>query len=278
MVLVVKLSTGAEFTVGNVPAVDAVTGIISYTWTAAESSQIIGLGIPSVDHRAEWTFTVGAETIERVQFFDVPVADLVTRVHSEMLVEEVPLLENHRQKENGPVGSGSTTTQIVDTGNLQRYRSGYWDGSIVQVVGESKRVTVSDGETGTLTLASALSSTPFGTYRLERGYDYQVDSAFQLLQNKLTQSFGRGHYARLLDGEDLTQIHLHLAAAEACKSRIGDDPGFMDLYKIQSAAFSDEMALLKAKVSQRGDSDSEDLDPDLASQQRLVYSPNWGTV
>ncbi len=79
VVLVVKLSTGAEFTVGNVPAVDAVTGIISYTWTAAESSQIIGLGIPSVDHRAEWSFTVGPETIERGQFFDVPVADLVTR-------------------------------------------------------------------------------------------------------------------------------------------------------------------------------------------------------
>ncbi len=239
---------GLRFTSDNTATVDSSTGIVSYIWSSTESDRLQALGLPSQNHRAEWTFTVPGGTIERVQFFDVAIAPLITRITDTDVVNEVSVLAGVRERVSGNVTSGTTTT-VVDTQNLLRFESGRFDGSQIHVNGEWKRVLTFDGETGTLTLASPLDSAASRDYRLEMSYNYAISAAFLKIQRLLSQKFD-GLYGQLIDGIDIQEAHLHKACELACRDRATDNPMLYDaLANEQGKRFTEAMTMLEAKVS-----------------------------
>jgi hypothetical protein len=254
-------------------------GAHSYEWLPAESSQVTAAGVPAFDHRAYWTFVVAGETIERLQWFDVPFARLITRVNDTAVVREYPQLHSHRQHHKGPVGSLSTLTTIVDDRQLKRYPSNYWNGALLRVNGAERTVVQYDQTTATLTLDSALIQQPTITYELEESYQYYIDMAWQELQSRLRVAFGRNEYARLLDGEDLTECHLALSCHHACRSRVGENMSlFKTLSEEASVRFDGAWSRLRTKMdSSLTDQLTDQGDPaEVSVTETAVASAYWG--
>jgi hypothetical protein len=209
---------GTALTIGGTPAIDANTYEVSYDWLTGEESSLLA-SLPRRNNRARWSFTVGAETIERVQYFDVVPVNIRTRVTDVELARLWPLIDNRRERVSGKA-TGGTTTTIIDTELLHSYAPNTWLGSSVQVLtgdaaGEERRVTLFDNEDATLTVFPALSGGPSSGHRYEIRASYlpQIRRAWSILSAEVVSWLGEERFARLLDGEDFTDAHTALSLA-----------------------------------------------------------------
>lgn len=263
--LEVGLSDGTPL-LSLVGSIDSV-GIISYDWTTTESDLITSIGVPSFDHRCQWSFTVGAETIERVQYFDVPIARLITRVKDLDLVNQVPALAEFRQTHRGRVSS-ATASSITDDRTLSGAPSNFWRKSMLIHDDVRRVVTQYDSQTLTLDLDLALPNVPDvnDPYLIEKSYDYQITKSWQNIQTRLKLNFGQLDYGKVLDGLDLSEVHLHLATSMACESRQMDRPDLFErLSENELAKFVAALQQLNTKISS-----------DTAGVDRAVHTWIWG--
>lgn len=222
--------TGQPVVSGGVAMVDPVSGRVSYVWAPSEGSALLA-SVPRLSCRASWVLTLAdLSTVERVQWFDVVVADLRSTVTDADLARLRPDLDGRRRQDLG-FATGGTTTTLIDTDRLTVVEGDFHTGSLLTMrsganAGERRRVIASDPVTGTLTLDAA-----FG-YAVAAGDAYAIllswlplrRQAWMTIHQRIVQTLGAGDAARLLDGADLSSAHLHLSLALICETLAAGDP------------------------------------------------------
>ncbi len=238
----------------NSPVIDSDTGIASYTFSANDSA-ILNEDVPAFDNRARWTFTEGAETFERTQYFDTVFAELRSRVTDSELISVMPQLAANRKPFAGDATGGSTTT-VIDTDRLGIYPAEFFLGAIISFQsgsneGKQRMVTLFDAANSTLTVSPALdfSAANNDMYTLEVSYNPQIRQAWKEISSRTVEWFNKEIAARVLDGADFSSPHLSLSLAMASEILI---QGKEDQYDLAAARHRQDyqaaMSGLKVKL------------------------------
>ena len=250
---------GGSFTPSTTPTIDK-SGVF-YRWNASDLS---ALPLPVVlDNLAKWSFVVDGVTIERIQYFDLAVANIVSRVSDSLLRQLLPQVDNRREFIESEA-TGGTTTTIVDTLELFTYAPNRFAGSTVKMLsgandGQKRIIDAYDNRTATLTILE-----PF-TFAIEQGDNYelalswrpQIADAWIFIQQKLINVFGREKVAELLDGTDFTEVHKYYSLEKICQVLSSEPADEFDDKGSRYAQLA-EMAFQQIKIK-TGDSSEVDL-------------------
>jgi len=249
----------------NIPVIDANTGIASYTFSVNDSA-ILNEDVPGFDNRARWTFTEGAETFERTQYFDTVFAELRSRVTDSELISVMPQLADNRMTYSGDA-TGGTTTTVTDTGRLSLFPAEFFLGATVAFQdgsneGQQRMVTLFDAANSTLTVSPALdfSAANNDMYTLEMSYNPQIRRAWKEISSRTVEWFNKELAARALDGADFSSPHLSLSIAIAAETLIQTKE---DLYALAAARhrqdYEASMSGLKVKLDISTEADGSEV-------------------
>lgn len=230
-VVTVLADDGTTVVGAGVATVDPVSRQVSYSWSVPEGATLLAL-VPRLACRASWVLTLAdLSTVERVQWFDVVVADFRSAVTDADIDRLRPDLEGRRRQDNGFATASGTTTTIIDTDRLRVLEGNHYAGSVLEMrgggsAGNRRRILSSDPVTGTITVDTALDyATNTGdAYGIRVSWQPQRRAAWRQIQQRIVQSVGASEAARLLDGADLTDAHLNLSLALICETLAAGDP------------------------------------------------------
>jgi hypothetical protein len=217
---------GTELSLAGVPTEDPNTGILSYAWTGTDLN-VLDANLGVEHNRAVWEFTVGAETFERVQWFDIRAVVLRSNVASKDIDQlNGDFRSRHLEEESySATDNGGDLVSIIDTKNLHTFESNSLAGSVIRGLeslnhGHSRNIVSNDNATATITVDVDFPAEFKVNHRYAIIYSWNnfIAQAWKQIQARVAELIGKHGHLKWIDGNDVSEAHLYKAAAMAAET------------------------------------------------------------
>jgi hypothetical protein len=202
---------GSEKVAETAASIDATTGTMSYTLSAALADDVYS------NWKAVWKFVVGGNTLYRTTLFDIVRVKLENPVIDQDIIDAAPFLKGNNYSKVFTAESGSKTT-IVSPELTED--DDYWNGGTVEVVdgtdqGQIRKVTDFVASSNTLTVESFTTNIDTTSkILLIRTFKKEIDRAFDRFKVDVKN---RGIYIdRIIDNSQVKEYIITLAISIIC--------------------------------------------------------------